>query len=45
MFARVKELNRIEDIPKTKGRLCGGLLKKGDKGTFCPIQPTDATIA
>jgi hypothetical protein len=28
----LKKLNRIEDIPKTKGRLCGGLLSKGDKG-------------
>jgi hypothetical protein len=34
MFARVDELNRIEDIPKTKSRLCGGLLKKGEKGNL-----------
>ncbi len=34
MITAMKSLNRIEDIPKTKGRLCGGLLAKGDKGIF-----------
>jgi hypothetical protein len=30
----ISELNRAADVPKSKGKLCGGLLNKGDKGTL-----------
>lgn len=37
-------LDMSSDVPHTKSRLCGGLLKKGDKGISKFTQHTNATI-